>query len=118
MEALISIAAGVVALIWPQLTGLIMVLVIATRTILAGTLEIVTAIRLRHKVNNEWLPASGGLVSIVLGVLLFLKPFAGGIAIIWTVAAYAVIFGVLLVALGFRLRNKNVLGDRRALRSA
>jgi len=88
VEGPISIAAAVVALIWPQLTGLIMVLVIATWAVLSGILEIVAAIRLRHEINNEWLLALGGLVSIVLGVLLFLKPVAGGIAIIWTIAAY------------------------------
>jgi len=55
---------------------------------------------------------------ITLGVLLFLQPVAGGIAIIWTVAAYAVIFGVLLIALGFRLKNQNAPGERQALRSA
>jgi len=88
VEGPISIAAAVVALIWPQLTGLIMVLVIATWAVLTGILEIVAAIRLRHEINNEWLLALGGPVSIVLGVLLFLKPVAGGIAIIWTIAAY------------------------------
>ena len=51
-------------------------------------------------------------------VLLFLKPVADGIAIIWTIAAYAVIFGVLLIALGVRLKNQNVPADRQALRSA
>jgi uncharacterized membrane protein HdeD (DUF308 family) len=118
VEGLVSIGAAVVALIWPQLTGLIMVLVIATWAVLTGILEIVAAIRLRYEINNEWLLALGGIVSIALGVLLFLRPVAGGIAIIWTIAAYAVIFGVLLIALGFRLKNQNVPGDRQALRSA
>lgn len=118
VDGLINIAAAVVALIWPQLAGLIMVLVIATWAVLTGILEIVAAIRLRREINNEWLLALGGIVSIALGFLLFLKPIAGGIAIIWTVAAYAVIFGVLLIALGFRLKNQNVTGDRQALRSA
>lgn len=118
VEGLVSIGAAVVALIWPQLTGLIMVLVIAGSAVLTGILEIVAAIRLRHEINNEWLLALGGSVSIALGVFLFLQPFAGGIAIIWTAASYAVIFGVLLIALGFRLRNQKVPGDRQALRSA
>ena len=64
VEGLISIAAAVVALIWPQLTGLIMVLVIATWAVLTGILEIVAAIRLRHEINNEWLLALGGIISI------------------------------------------------------
>jgi uncharacterized membrane protein HdeD (DUF308 family) len=97
----------VVALTWPEVTAFIMVLLIAGWVVFTGILEIVAAIRLRHEINNERLLALGGMVCIVLGVLLFIQPVAGGIAIIWTVAAYAVIFGVLLIALGFRLKNQN-----------
>lgn len=117
-EGLVGIAVAVVALIWPQLTGLILVLVIAGWAVLTGILEIIAAIRLRHEINNEWLLALGGIVSIALGVFLFLRPFAGGIAIIWTVAAYALIFGVILIALGFRLRSQKAPDSRQTLRSA
>jgi len=98
VEGLISISAAVVALIWPELTAFIMVLLIAGWAVFTGILEISAAIRLRHEINNEWLLALGGMVSIVLGVLLFIQSVASGIAIIWTVAAYAMIFGVLLIA--------------------
>jgi len=118
LKGMISISAAVIALIWPQLTGLIMVLVITGGAVLTGVLEIIAAIHLRHEINNEWLLAVGGIVSIALGVFLFLQPVAGGIAILWTVAAFVVIFGVLLIALGFRLKNQNMPGDRQALRSA
>lgn len=118
LEGLVSLAAGVIALIWPGLTAFVLVLLIAAWAILTGILEIVAAIRLRHEINNEWFLALGGVVSIALGALLFLQPMAGGLAIIWIVAAYAVIFGVLLIALGFRLRNQNTPGDRQALHSA
>ena len=118
VEGLISIGAAVVALIWLELTAFIMVLLIAGWAVFTGILEFVAAIRLRHEINNEWLLALGGMVCIVLGVLLFIQPVAGGIAIIWTVAAYAMSFGVLLIALGFRLKNQNAPGSRQALRSA
>jgi len=118
LKGVMSIGAAVMALIWPQLTGLVMVLVIAGGAIFTGVLEIIAAIHLRHEINNEWLLAVGGIVSITLGVFLFLQPAAGGMAILWTVAAFAMIVGVLLIALGFRLKNQNMSGDRRALRSA
>jgi uncharacterized membrane protein HdeD (DUF308 family) len=118
VEGLISIGSAVVALIWLELTAFIMVLFIAGWAVFTGILEIVIAICLRHEINNEWLLALGGMVSSVLGVLLFIQPVAGGIAIFWTVAAYAMIFGVLLIALGSRLKNQNAPGSRQALRSA
>jgi uncharacterized membrane protein HdeD (DUF308 family) len=105
VEGLISIAAGVSALVWPGLAALVLLYIIASWAVFTGILEIVAAVRLRHEIDNEWMLALGGVVSIALGLLLFFQPAAGGLAIIWTIAAYAVIFGVLLVILSFRLRN-------------
>ena len=104
IEGLLGIGAGIVALVWPGLTSLVLIYMIASWAIITGILEIAAAIRLRNEISNEWMLGLGGLVSIGLGILLFFQPAAGGLAIIWTIAAYALIFGVLLVILGFRLR--------------
>lgn len=105
IEGLISIAAGVLAFLRPGLTSFVVVAVIAAWAVITGVLEIVAAIRLRREITNEWTLGLGGLLSIVLGVFLFLQPVAGGLALIWTIGAYAVVFGVLLITLGFRLRS-------------
>ena len=105
IEGLIGIGAGIVALVWPGVTSLVLIYMIASWAVITGILEIAAAIRLRNEISNEWVLGLGGLISIGLGVLLFFEPAAGGLAIIWTIAAYALIFGVLLVVLGFRLRN-------------
>lgn len=105
LEGLISVGAGVVALLWPGLTTVVLLAMIAGWAILTGVLEIAAAIRLRREINNEWLLIVGGLLSIGLGVLLILQPAAGGLALIWTIGAYALLFGALLVVLGFRLRK-------------
>jgi uncharacterized membrane protein HdeD (DUF308 family) len=117
LEGILSIGAGVIALLWPGLATLVLIYMIASWAVITGILEIVAAIRLRNEITNEWILGLGGLVSIALGVLLFLQPLAGGLAIIWTVAAYAVIFGVLLVILGFRLRNWKALTTREPIPS-
>lgn len=105
VEGLISLAAGAVALLWPGLATLVLLYVIAAWALFTGILEIVTAIRLRHEITNEWMLGLGGLLSVLLGILVFLQPAAGSLAIIWTIASYAVIFGILLIVLGFRLRS-------------
>jgi uncharacterized membrane protein HdeD (DUF308 family) len=105
VEGLLGIGAGIVALVWPEVTSLVLIYMIASWAVITGILEIAAAIRLRNEISNEWLLGLGGLVSIGLGILLFFQPAAGGLAIIWTIAAYALIFGVLLVILGFRLRS-------------
>lgn len=105
LEGLINIGAGVAALIWPGVATLVILYVIATWAVFTGILEIVAAIRLRHEITNEWMLALGGVISIAVGVVLFFQPAAGSLAIIWIIGSYALIFGILLVILGFRLRN-------------
>jgi uncharacterized membrane protein HdeD (DUF308 family) len=105
LEGLLNIAAGLVALIWPDLTTLVLIYIIASWAVFTGILEILAAIRLRNEITNEWFLALGGVLSIGLGILLFLQPVAGSLAIIWMIAGYALVFGILLVILGIRLRN-------------
>jgi len=105
LEGLVSVGAGVVAFMWPGLTAYILLIVIAAWAVVTGLLEIAAAIRLRREITNEWMLGLSGLLSVALGVLLFMRPVIGGLALVWMLGAYAVIFGVLLIALGFRLRT-------------
>jgi uncharacterized membrane protein HdeD (DUF308 family) len=108
LEGLVSIGIGVIALFWPGVTTLAILAMIAAWAIITGVLEIVAAIRLRREITNEWLLALGGFVSIGVGVLLITQPLAGSLAIIWMIGAYSLIAGVLWIALGFRLRNREI----------
>jgi uncharacterized membrane protein HdeD (DUF308 family) len=107
LEGLLGIGAGIAALVWPGLATLVFIYIIASWAVFTGILEIAAAIRLRNEITNEWFLALGGVLSIGLGILLFLQPAAGSLAIIWMIAGYALVFGILLVILGIRLRNWN-----------
>jgi uncharacterized membrane protein HdeD (DUF308 family) len=73
--------------------------------IASGALEIASAIKLRKILEHEWLLAIGGALSIAFGLLMFYRPLAGGVAVVWWLGAYALMFGVVMVVLGFRLRG-------------
>lgn len=102
---ILGIAAGVVTFLWPGMTALVLLLFIASWAVLMGIFEIAAAIRLRKHIENEWLLALSGLVSIVFGVLLFLQPGAGALAVIWLIGSFAIFFGIVLIALGIRLKG-------------
>jgi uncharacterized membrane protein HdeD (DUF308 family) len=108
LEGIISLAAGLIALARPGWAGVALVLVIAVWAVLTGILEIAAAIRLRREITNEWLLGFGGFVSVLLGILLFFQPLTGGLVVTLMIGVYALIFGVLLVFLGFRLRKLDV----------
>ena len=103
-EGVVSILTGLVAFFWPGLTAIALVLVIGFWSLITGIAEIVAAIALRRYIRREWLLGLSGLLSIAFGVLLFLAPVAGAVAIAIWVGAYAIVFGSLLVWLGLRLR--------------
>jgi uncharacterized membrane protein HdeD (DUF308 family) len=104
-EGLVSIAAGVVALVWPGLTALALVVIIAARALVNGVLEIVTAIRLRKILTKEWLLGLAGALSILFGVMLFAAPGPGALALLVLIGSYAFLVGVVLVIHGLRLRS-------------
>jgi uncharacterized membrane protein HdeD (DUF308 family) len=100
-----GVLAGVLAFAWPGATAIVLLMLIAAWAIVTGVLEIVTAIRIRKEIRNEWLLGLAGALSIVFGVLMVANPGAGALALIAVIGLYAVLFGVLLIALGFRLRK-------------
>ncbi|HMF40439.1 MAG TPA: HdeD family acid-resistance protein [Polyangia bacterium] len=105
LEGLISIAVGAVAVLWPASTALAFVWAIGVWAIASGILEIVSAVRLRKLIAHEWALGIGGVLSIALGFLMFYRPLAGGLAVVWWLGAYALLFGVMMIVLGFRLRR-------------
>lgn len=105
LEGLLWIAAGVVALLWPASTALTFVWLIGAWALVTGVLEIMSAIKLRKVIEHEWLLAIAGAVSIAFGLLMFYRPVAGGLAVVWWLGAYALLFGITQIVLGFRLRS-------------
>ncbi|MEA5523421.1 HdeD family acid-resistance protein [Nodularia spumigena] len=105
LEGAIGIAVGIMAFIWPGITALVLLYLIAAWAIVTGVLEIIAAIQVRKEIQNEWLLAIAGIASVLFGVLLLVWPIAGALAILWIIGAYAIIFGILLLILAFRLRS-------------
>ena len=102
---LVSLGAGVVAILHPGLTALVLVLIMGANALLTGILDIAVAIRLRKSIQGEWLLILAGLLSIVFGVLVFLFPGAGALAMVWLISVYAVATGVLLLVVAFRAKS-------------
>jgi uncharacterized membrane protein HdeD (DUF308 family) len=105
LEGLVGIAAGLVTFFWPGAATLAILTIIAAWAIVTGIFEIIAAIRLRAEIEGEWFMLLSGLLSVLFGIALAIWPAAGLVAVTWMIGAYAIIFGILLIVLGFRLRN-------------
>jgi uncharacterized membrane protein HdeD (DUF308 family) len=104
IEGVIGIITGVLTFAWPAITAIVLLYVIAFWAILTGILEIIAGIRVRKVVANEWLLLVMGVLSFLFGVLILFAPGAGALAIVLWIGAYALVFGIFLLALAFRLR--------------
>ena len=102
---LIGIIVGLLTFHAPQVTALALVVYIAAWALMIGASEIVMAVKLRHEIKGEWLLILMGLASIVFAVLLLWNPVAGAAAVIWLIAWYAVVLGILAIFFGFRLKT-------------
>jgi uncharacterized membrane protein HdeD (DUF308 family) len=104
-EGIVSVLAGLAAFLWPGVTALVLLYIIAFWAILTGALEILAAVRLRRVIHNEWALILSGALSILFGIVLVAAPGAGALAVVWLIGAYAIVFGITLLALAWRLRS-------------
>ena len=115
LVGLLGVAVGIYAFASPLMTAMALLYVIAFWAIVRGILEIVSAIQVRKEIDNEWMLIIGGLFSILAGAILVISPGAGAMAMIWVIGAYALIFGVVMALLAFRVKGLN---DRLEARAA
>jgi len=105
LEGVVCIWAGLVTLRTPSITAMVLIFFIWIWAIATGILRIVEAIRLRKEISGEvWLGLSG-VLTLLFGVLLMLRPMAGLIGLAWVIAGYALILGIFEIMLGFELRS-------------
>jgi len=102
---LLGIAAGLLTFLMPGVTAIVLLYFIAGWAIATGAFQIIGAIRLRKEIDNEWLLILCGIISVLFGVAMMLSPGAGALALIWVIGGYAIVIGVLLVVLSFRLKK-------------
>jgi uncharacterized membrane protein HdeD (DUF308 family) len=105
LEGLLGIGTGVITFVAPGITAVALIFFIAAWSLATGVLEIAAAIRLRKEIQGEGWMILSGIASIVFAVLVMFFPGAGALGLLWLIAAYAIIFGVMLVILGIKLRG-------------
>jgi uncharacterized membrane protein HdeD (DUF308 family) len=105
VEGLVGVGAGIVAAVWPDLTAKTFLYIIAAWAIVSGLLAISSALRLRREIHGEWMLGLAGLAAIVFGIIAFVHPETGALAVLWLIGLSAIIYGVVWTVLGFRLRS-------------
>jgi uncharacterized membrane protein HdeD (DUF308 family) len=108
--AVLSLAAGVVALVWPGITALVLTLLIASWALVTGAVEVALAFRRGEKPGERAMWALGGLVSIALGVVLALRPDAGAVTLATVFGLFGIVSGTYTLLLGGQVRRMGTPG--------
>src|SRR6202030_2466033 len=117
-EGLLNVVVGIAAFLWPGLTVVAFVWLIAAWAIVSGGLMTAAGFQLNIDHGRWWL-VLGGLLSLAYGVLLIITPLIGAIVLTWWLGAYALVFGVALVVFSFKLRaRQHDLGSPTAVGTA
>ena len=116
LAGLVSMAAGVIAIAWPGITSMALLWVIAAWAILSGIFQIMSGIEIRKAVEGEWVLYVGGALAILFGLMLFFRPGAGALSVVWLIGTFMILFGILQVILSFKL--KGLHGDVKDFKEA
>ena len=93
------------ALFWPEATALALIIWMAIWAVVGGILRIIAAFRLRAEIEGEWALGLSGLLMVIWGVLMALIPAAGLLSIAWLIGIFALLIGIVMIVLAFRLRG-------------
>jgi len=105
LEGIVDLAAGILAVVWPAITLVALVWIVAIWAIVSGALMLGAAVSLNIDYGRWWL-ALGGIASLIFGILLIIEPFVGAVVLTLWIGAYALVFGVFLLVLAFQLNSK------------
>jgi uncharacterized membrane protein HdeD (DUF308 family) len=105
VQGFVGIGIGVLTVIYPSITALALVVLVALWAIALGVLQVIAAVKLRRDISGEWWVGLGGVLGIAFGVLLMMNPVVGGIAVVWLIGVFAMLWGVMLIVAGLDLRR-------------
>jgi uncharacterized membrane protein HdeD (DUF308 family) len=104
---LADLAAGVIALVWPAPTALVLVLIVGSWAVIAGLVEIAAAFGAGEPAGARALFILGGLVSVAFGVVLFARPGVGALTLALLFGMFNLIYGTWALVQGIELRHAN-----------
>lgn len=104
-EGIVGIIIGLVVLLNPSIGALALTWLVAAWALSTGVLEIIAGIRLRKIMRGEWLLLVVGILSVILGFIIVARPRLGVALLIAWVGAYALISGIVLFGVAFRVRS-------------
>src|SRR4029453_1194345 len=117
LEGVFDLATGAIAVLWPAITLVVLIWIVAIWAIVSGALMLAAAFSLNLDYGRWWL-ALGGIASTVFGILLVIEPLIGAVVLTLWIGAYALVFGGFLLVPAFQLHSLKKTGEGKARAAA
>lgn len=105
LVGLLGLIVGIGTFIYPGITAVALLYLIAVWAVVRGIFEIITAIQLRKEISYEWALIASGIISILFGMILIANPAVGALSVVWIIGIYALVFGLVMIFLALRVRE-------------
>ncbi len=107
-SGVVGVIAGIVVATWPAITAIVLLWLIGAWFVVTGLLEIIASVHARRRIDSDWSLMLAGVLSVVFGVVLVIWPAAGALSLAWLIGVLAIILGVSLFYLAYRVKNIRV----------
>lgn len=114
LQGVVAILAGIAVFVWPGISALILLYVIAFNAIFGGTFQAISAFIFRKAIRGELLLIAGGIISVIFGVLLIMYPLSGALALVKVIGIFETFYGILLMVMSFDLLSMGKSAPARA----
>lgn len=101
-----AIIFGILAFVWPGLTLGALVILFGVYVLIDGVSNIITSFSHRETNDRWWVMLLEGLVGVVAGILTFIYPGISAIILLYFIAAWAILTGILEIVAAIRLREE------------
>ena len=99
---ILGVAVAAISVLWPGLTVLAFVLLVAAWALVSGAFMVISAFRLKRDHGRIWLGLAG-IATFAFGALLVIAPLIGAVVLTFWIGAHALILGVMLLVLAWKL---------------
>ena len=105
LEGVVGVLVGILTFVWLGIPEVALFVFIAAWALVTGIFKLIASIQLRKQIEGESLLGLSGLASIFFGLILLVRINAGAPNLVWLIGVYAIIFGILTILLGFKVRK-------------
>ena len=110
LRGIFIIILGVVAFVWPGITIAVLIIFFGAFVLVDGIFAVVVSVSQRRTIPQWGLMLAGGIAGIVVGILVFIAPLVAGLVLVYLIAAWLVVTGIIRIVTAIRARGETAMG--------